>query len=92
VPTPRPARFVCAIAVALPDGSVRLFEGECGGEIALEESGQGGFGYDPLFYVPAYGATMAALPPEVKNTISHRARAVQAATSYLIWVLGRPET
>ena len=85
-PTPRPARFVCAIAVALPDGQVRLFEGECRGEIALAESGQGGFGYDPLFYIPEYGATMAALPPAVKNTISHRARAVQAATPYLLQI------
>jgi XTP/dITP diphosphohydrolase len=86
-PTPRAARFVCAIAVALPDGEVRLFEGECRGEIALAESGQGGFGYDPVFFVPEYGATMAALPPEVKNTISHRARAVQAAIPYLVQIL-----
>jgi XTP/dITP diphosphohydrolase len=86
VPVPRLARFVCAIAVAIPGGGVRLFEGECQGEIALAESGSGGFGYDPVFYVPEYGATMAALPPELKNTISHRARAVQAAMPYLIEV------
>jgi len=90
VPAPRLARFVCAIAVALPDGSVRLFEGECRGEIALVESGAGGFGYDPLFYISWEGITMASLPPEVKNTISHRARAVQAATPYLLEVLGPP--
>jgi XTP/dITP diphosphohydrolase len=84
VPAPRAARFVCAIAIALPNGSVRLFEGECRGEVAFEESGRGGFGYDPLFFVPEYGATMAALPEAVKNTISHRARAVLAARSYLI--------
>jgi XTP/dITP diphosphohydrolase len=89
VPPPRPARFVCAIAVGLPGGGVRLFEGECWGEIALAESGQGGFGYDPVFFVPEYGATMAALPPAVKNTISHRARAVQAATPYLLDLLGK---
>jgi XTP/dITP diphosphohydrolase len=88
-PPPRPARFVCAIAVAVPGGGVRLFEGECRGEIALAESGSGGFGYDPVFYVPEYGATMAALPQEVKNTISHRARAIQAAVPYLIELLGR---
>jgi len=87
VPAPRLARFVCAIAVALPVGAVRLFAGEVRGEIALAESGHGGFGYDPVFFVPEYGATMAAVPPEVKNTISHRARAVQAATPYLIEVL-----
>ncbi len=89
VPAPRPARFVCAIAVAQPDGTLRLFEGECRGEVALAESGSGGFGFDPVFYVPEYGATMAALPEGVKNTISHRARAVQAAVPYLIEVLGR---
>ncbi len=88
VPVPRPARFVCVIAVAQPDGGMRLFEGECRGEIALEESGSGGFGYDPVFYVPEYGATMAALPHAVKNTISHRARAVQAALPYLFELFG----
>jgi XTP/dITP diphosphohydrolase len=87
VTAPRPARFVCAIAVAIPEASVRVFEGECQGEIALAESGSGGFGYDPLFYVPEYGATMAALPLAVKNTISHRARAAQAAIPYLVQIL-----
>lgn len=87
VSAPRPARFVCAIAVAIPEASVRVFEGECRGEIALAVSGQGGFGYDPVFYVPEYGATMAALPPSVKNNISHRARAVQAAIPYLVQIL-----
>ncbi len=89
-PPPRLARFVCAIAVAQPDGTVRLFEGECRGEVALAENGSGGFGYDPIFYVPEYGATMAALPREVKNTISHRARAVQAAMPYLMQLFGQP--
>ncbi len=88
-PSPRLARFVCVIAVARPDGDVRLFHGECRGEIALAESGSGGFGYDPVFYLPEYGATMAALPPAVKNSISHRARATQAALPHLIEVLGR---
>ena len=91
VPAPRLARFVCVIAVALPGGRVRLFEGECQGEIALAESGDGGFGYDPLFYIPGQGATMAGLPAAVKNTISHRARAVQAAIPYLLDVLGKPQ-
>jgi XTP/dITP diphosphohydrolase len=89
VPTPRPARFVCVIAVARPDLSVRLFAGECRGEIALAESGSGGFGYDQVFFVPEYGATMAALPQVVKNTVSHRARGVQAAMPYLIEVFGK---
>jgi XTP/dITP diphosphohydrolase len=86
-PPPRPARFVCAVAVAVPSEAggvgVRDFEGECRGEIALEARGQNGFGYDPVFLLPAYGLTMAELPEAVKNTLSHRARAVQAALGYL---------
>jgi len=79
---PRPARFVCVVAVARPfPGGPEVFEfvGECRGEIALEERGANGFGYDPLFYVPEYGATFAELPASVKDTISHRARALRAA-------------
>jgi XTP/dITP diphosphohydrolase len=49
----------------------------------LEERGTGGFGYDPIFYLPRHNATMAELPPELKNQLSHRARAVQAARGYL---------
>jgi XTP/dITP diphosphohydrolase len=86
-PAPRPARFVCVVAVARPgaDGGlvVKEFEGNCQGEIALAERGANGFGYDPVFWVPEYGQTMAELPEAVKNTISHRARAVQAARGYL---------
>jgi XTP/dITP diphosphohydrolase len=84
VPAPRPARFVCVIAVAQPGGAVRLFEGDCLGEVALAESGSGGFGFDPLFYLPERGVTMAALSEAVKNTLSHRARAAQAAMPYLL--------
>jgi XTP/dITP diphosphohydrolase len=88
-PAPRPARFRCALAVAVPastnwpEGELRVFEGSCDGEIIFEERGQNGFGYDPIFYLPAYGHTMAELPTETKNQISHRARAVQAAWLYL---------
>lgn len=92
VPSPRPARFVAALAVARPapgaaGPDVRLFEGVCPGEIALEERGSGGFGYDPVFYLPEFGLTLAELPPEVKNRVSHRARAVAAARHYLLRVL-----
>jgi XTP/dITP diphosphohydrolase len=84
---PRRARFVCAVAIAVPGetGAVAVhdFEGECRGEIALEERGQNGFGYDPVFLLPEYGLTMAELPEVVKNRLSHRARAVQAALGYL---------
>jgi XTP/dITP diphosphohydrolase len=87
IPAPRPARFRCVIAVAQPAGDVHLFEGTCEGEIILEERGSNGFGYDPIFYLPEYRRTMAELPPEVKNRISHRARAAQAALLYLLSVL-----
>ena len=80
----RQARFVCAIALALPDG--RLFEarGECAGRIAPAPQGTQGFGYDPVFWVAEYGATMAQLGPEVKNRISHRARALRALREILV--------
>jgi XTP/dITP diphosphohydrolase len=79
----RRARFVCAIAVALPDGRAFTAWGECAGLIALQAQGEHGFGYDPVFWVPAYGRTMAELPPEVKNRLSHRARALQALKELL---------
>ena len=57
--------------------------GECKGVIALEPRGETGFGYDPVFWVPEYSATMAQLGPEIKNKISHRARALAAFTALL---------
>jgi XTP/dITP diphosphohydrolase len=80
---PRAAQFVCALAVSIPGGDSRVFEGIAHGEIALEERGTGGFGYDPIFYLPRRGVTMAELPPGLKNSLSHRGRAVQAARGYL---------
>ncbi|MCC7359914.1 MAG: RdgB/HAM1 family non-canonical purine NTP pyrophosphatase [Anaerolineales bacterium] len=86
---PRPwlARFVCVICVAVPQAggglSLTEFEGECRGEISPVARGSNGFGYDPIFWLPDRGATMAELPEDVKNTLSHRGRAVQAAESYL---------
>jgi XTP/dITP diphosphohydrolase len=77
-PGSRGARFVCEIAVAAPDGRLWRAHGECRGEIAAESRGNQGFGYDPVFFVPSYQATMAELGPEVKNRISHRARALAA--------------
>ena len=74
----RGARFVCELALATPDGRVRRARGECAGVIALEPRGETGFGYDPVFWVPAYQATMAQLGPEIKNKISHRAKALTA--------------
>ena len=79
----RSARFRCAVAIATPDGHVEIAEGSCEGEIALAPRGTHGFGYDPVFYLPEYGLTMAELPPEEKNKISHRARAARIARNLL---------
>ena len=82
-PEARGARFVCAIALALPDGRLYHTRGECAGYIALAPRGDQGFGYDPVFTVPEYGATLAELGPKIKNRISHRARALAALKDLL---------
>ncbi|MFH1596308.1 MAG: XTP/dITP diphosphatase [Pseudomonadota bacterium] len=82
--TARQARFVCEIALALPDGRLFKAHGECAGRIALTPQGEQGFGYDPVFALPEYGRTMAALAPQVKNRISHRARALAALKELLL--------
>ncbi len=79
----RTARFRCVIALATPDGTVQTAEGTCEGRILTAPRGKGGFGYDPIFYLPDRGCTMAELPPEEKNRISHRARAFQAVRPLL---------
>jgi XTP/dITP diphosphohydrolase len=75
----RTAQFRCVVVIVTSGGEVYEAEGVCKGRIAFEPAGQGGFGYDPVFYLPEYGCTMAQLPPVEKNRISHRARAVRAA-------------
>ena len=84
----RTARFRCVIAVATPDGQFHTAEGTCEGIIAFEPKGEHGFGYDPVFYFEEYGKTMAELPPETKNKISHRARAAQGARGWMLEVGG----
>jgi XTP/dITP diphosphohydrolase len=79
----RQARFVSVMALATPAGDVRLFEGACAGVIALDCQGENGFGYDPVFFMPEYGATMAELDEAFKNRISHRARAGQLVAAFL---------
>ncbi len=74
----RTARFVCAIAAALPDGTVITETATIEGQIGYEEKGSNGFGYDPIFYVPAYGKTTAELTEDEKNEISHRGKALRA--------------
>lgn len=74
----RRAQFVCAIALSRPDGTIALLsEGICPGEILTAPRGEGGFGYDPIFYVPEKGITFSEMPLEVKQEISHRGRAFQ---------------
>jgi XTP/dITP diphosphohydrolase len=79
----RTARFRCTVALATPGGEARTVDGACEGIIAFGPAGSNGFGYDPVFYLPEHGATMAQLAPEVKNAISHRGRAAQAAVGVL---------
>jgi len=73
----RGAAFHCVIALCHPDGSCQTFDGSLPGVILEAPRGAGGFGYDPLFLVPEYGQTLSELPPEIKNAISHRGRAMQ---------------
>lgn len=73
----RKARFVCHLTVALPGGGELTAEGRCEGEITDEPKGAGGFGYDPVFFLPGPGKTMAEISPEHKNSISHRGRAAR---------------
>ena len=73
----RAAHFQCVIALAAPDGTLTTTEGSCAGVIAREARGSNGFGFDPVFYMPEHSATMAELPEDFKNQISHRARAAQ---------------
>ena len=68
----RTARFVCAIAAALPDGSAEVVRGTMEGRIGYEITGENGFGYDPIFYLPQFGCSSAQLEPEKKNELSHR--------------------
>lgn len=82
-PRPWKAHFHATIAVAKPGGEIEFAEGNCFGEIIPEERGTGGFGYDPIFFMPELGKTMAELEMEEKNTLSHRARALIAAMPIL---------
>ena len=79
----RTARFVCAVAAAFPDGTVKTVRETMEGRIGYEEKGENGFGYDPIFYLPEYGCTSAELPMEEKNKISHRGKALRAIRDVL---------
>ena len=73
----RTARFVCAMALALPDGTTRTAQATMEGRIGYEIKGENGFGYDPIFYLPEFGKSSAEISPEQKNRISHRGKALR---------------
>lgn len=74
----RQAQFICVITLVMPDGQTIQARGEVHGELLRAPAGEGGFGYDPIFYYPPYGKTLAEVTPEEKNQVSHRAKALQA--------------
>lgn len=80
----RSARFVCVISLVLPDGREFVERGVVEGLIGYEQKGENGFGYDPIFYLPEYGKTSAELPPEKKNKISHRGKALTAMKKLIV--------
>lgn len=84
----RTARFVCVIAAALPDGRILTARGTIEGIIGYEERGEGGFGYDPIFWLPEYGCSTAELSMEKKNELSHRGKALSAMKKELRKALG----
>ena len=88
---PRTARFRCVVAIAAPGGPIYTAEGAVEGVIVDEPRGELGFGYDPVFFVPDQGRTMAELPPGVKNRISHRGLASAGAARLLAALLDRME-
>ncbi len=79
----RAARFRCVVVIARPRGRPAVCEGSCSGIITTEPRGRGGFGYDPIFFVPRHRKTFAELGPELKNLLSHRAKALRKARKVL---------
>ena len=86
----RTAAFHCVLALCLPDGNCWTFDGTLPGIILTGQQGDGGFGYDPLFLVPEYGRTLAELPLETKNQISHRGKALAQLRRHLEETEGNP--
>jgi XTP/dITP diphosphohydrolase len=89
----RRAVFLCVIAIAVPRGPALIYEGRCEGVITETPTGQGGFGYDPLFYYPPEGKTFAEMTAREKNRVSHRGRAMaelrRERDKVLIWLRQR---
>ena len=85
----RAAHFACAIACAFPNGDTLTAEGRCDGTIAYAPMGEGGFGYDPVFFVPGKAKTFGQLTAEEKSTISHRGQALKEFSAKLETYLGK---
>ena len=85
---PWTAHFLATVAVVLPSGEAHITSGQCDGEIIPEEHGSNGFGYDPIFFIPGIGRTMAELEMDEKNRLSHRALAIKNAIPILIEIIG----
>jgi XTP/dITP diphosphohydrolase len=79
----RGCRYLCAICLITPEGTMHQFEGRCAGRVAFEPAGKGGFGFDPIMLIPRLGRTVAELPDEEKNRISHRGRAARKLVRFL---------
>jgi XTP/dITP diphosphohydrolase len=88
----RTARFICAMALVLPGGTEHVRLGEMSGRLTSAPMGENGFGYDPLFVADGQTVTNASLPPSVKDSVSHRGRAVRAIVEVLVAELGRRES
>jgi len=88
----RKARFRCCVAIAKPEGLVKVVEATCEGIIGLQPEGSYGFGYDPVFIIPDYNQTFAQLGPEIKNRISHRAKALKKARKIISGYVSCAET
>lgn len=82
----RTARFRCCIALVSPEGEEHVFEDTCEGRVHTYQAGEGGFGYDPIFFLPEKGCTMAQLTPSEKHAISHRGKVLRELQS---WMLSR---
>jgi XTP/dITP diphosphohydrolase len=87
-PRPWTAHYHATIAIANPEGQVQFADGDCYGEIIPEQRGGNGFGYDPIFFIPALNRTMAELSMDEKNRLSHRALAIQNAKPVLLQLIG----
>lgn len=81
--TERSARFRCAVAYSEPNSETMIFESTCEGQIAMEPKGSGGFGYDPIFFVPEMGKTFAEMDAEEKDSVSHRGKVLASFAEWL---------